>query len=260
MLITFLPGRYTPAAITTIITNLVKAFSSTFPSSCMKDDRDLPSLLAFHPIPLSIIPTLQALPVELHLEQDVIAYLQDVAFIGIPSPFSNEAGPSAVIQYARLFDAAFDEEQQDRERLGRRMKAEMHLAGTNGAEVEIVPLHTLTGISAPAATNDNVKMLGVNAQGQGHAAQTQTQSIEMTSPAYSCASLTTTETDQDTTASDDEALTPDLLGSLVLEPGIQVGNGNKSRSASLEAEPAAEHKSNMLGMRVDHTATPTGHH
>lgn len=219
--------------MTTIITNLFKAFSSTFPSACLKSDRDLPSLLAFKPIPLGIIPTLQDLVHELDLEHDVIAYLQDVTFISTPS---SEDGP---IKYARLFqDLEVDTE--DRERLGRRMKAEMHLV-KNGSKVEIVSLESLTGI-APITSKVSS---GVDATPQQNLGPIP-QSIEMTSPAYSTMSLAT-----DT--SEIEALTPEMYASGVFEPAIR--GGGKSRSPSLEA-PQAQVKSggDALGLRSGQVA------
>lgn len=230
-------GRYTPAAVTTIITNLFKAFSSTFPSACLKDDRDLPSLLAFKPIPLGIIPTLQDLVHELELEEDVIAYLQDVTFISTPSSDSGER-PT---KYARLFQD-LETEIEDRERLGRRMKAEMHLVN-NGTKVEIVSLDSLTGLApAPAPTATDVD---VDVDAKQQTLGTIPQSIEMTSPAYSTMSLAT-----DTSELETEAVTPEMYASGIFEPAIRVSG--KSRSPSLEAPtPQAQVKSgvNALGIR-----------
>lgn len=257
MELTSLSGRYTPAAITTIITNLLKAFSSTFPSSSLKDDRDLPSLIAFKPIQLGIIPTLQALPDELHLEEDVIAYLQDVTFISIPS---TSAEVNGVPKYARLFDTEF--ELSDRERLGRRMKADFHLAGNNGSEVEIVPLDSLAGITAPTPLGRADQQ-----QDQDHLSASPSATnanVEMTSPAHSWASLETTETGPCTSDADadPEALTPELLGSLVLEPGIRMGN--KSRSGSLDtpvegAKPPLNTNGLPLSVGVGVDSAPAAH-
>ena len=60
-------------------------------------------------------------------------------------------------------------------------------------------------------------------------------SMAMTSPAYSCASLAMTD-GTSLSDGDNEAVTPDMAGSLVLEPSLRVGHGSKSRSASFEDE------------------------
>lgn len=237
-------GRYTPAAITTIITNLIKAFSATFPYACLRDDRALPSLLAFKPIPLSIISTLQALPKDLHLEQDVITYLQDVTFISLPSSASAENGAGSV-KYARLFNDYFDVDEADRDRLTRRMKAELLLTGSSASDpsVEIVQLHCLNGISplTPIPAPGKQDSLSLSPHQAG--------SAMMTSPAHSDVSLATTETDQTYVSDADlepEAVTPELFGSLVLEPGIRMDRGDESRSGSLENP--VEGKPTMAGV------------
>lgn len=130
------------------------------------------------------------------------------------------------------------------------MKAEMHLVN-NGSKVEIVSLESLTGI-APTSSTDTTSATGATTTStsaqQTLGAVTGPQSIEMTSPAYSCASLTT-ETDM----SDTEAVTPEMYGSGVFEPSIRLGG--KSRSASLETptESTGAKSGDALGIRTGQT-------
>lgn len=197
-------------------------------------------MLAFKPIPLSIIPTLHSLVGELSLEHDVVAYLQDVTFIALPSTSAAAAAEEVVVKYARLFDDAC--ETDDRERLGRRMKAEMHLV--NGSNVEVVSLHSLTGIPTATPTPIAADTNATAANGQTLGAHTTVpQSIEM-SPAYSTTSLATD-------LSDTEAVTPEMYGS-VFEPSIRMGG--KSRSPSLET-PKETKAGDVLGLGGDAAVT-----
>lgn len=246
-------GRYTPAAITSIMTNLFKAFASTFPLASAKTDKDLPSLVAFSHIPLSIITTLQALPEELHLDSDMTAYLQDATFIALPTEGN---------KYARLFETTDGgADIADRQRLGRRTKAEMLLLAGSVA-TEIVPLGALTGFTTPEK-NKEQSMLSASPSGQSASASA---SAEMTSPAHSFASLAMTEgTSMSTSASEDgEALTPGMPGSMFLEPGPLLQVGPKSRSGSLDSQAEADTpvdnkpQYNALDMH-DHAAVDVSH-
>ena len=178
-----------------------------------------------------------------------MAYLQDVTFISTPSSSSSSSGELNV-KYARLFDEECETE--DRERLGRRMKAEMHLV--NGGQVEVVSIQSLTGIpSATTTSSTNTAVTNTadstatatattdantNGQGLTLGPQNSVQSMEM-SPAFSTSSLATD-------LSDTEAVTPEMYGS-VFEPAIVAGG--KSRSASLET-PTEGKSGDALGLRA----------
>lgn len=143
-------GRYTPAAIKTIITSLVKAFTSTFSSACEDLELDLPSLFALRPVPVGLIDVLRQV-IQEETPSDVMEYLQDVMFVGTTS-------------FARLFD---DYTGDDRDRQARRLKAEMLLMGDKSTIVSLDALMGKASTLAPAP-----------------------QAIDMASPAYSYSSLT----------------------------------------------------------------------
>jgi hypothetical protein len=189
------------------MTSLIKAFASTFPSSCEDVELDLPSLFALKPVPIALIPELKEFLQEENIPADVVEYLQDVTFI------STAQEPTT---FARLFDDAYNGE--DRERQGRRLKAEMLLINDKSSSNSIVPLATLTGTKtlAPMPT-----------------------SIEMVSPAFSYSSLSN-DTDYES-----ETMTPEL-GSQVFERVVIRGT-SKSRSPSLEKDQV-KGQGNMLGM------------
>jgi hypothetical protein len=132
-------GRYTPAAVKTIITSLVKAFTSTFPSSCENLELDLPSLFALRPVPVGLIDELRQV-IQEETPSDVMEYLQDVMFIGTNS-------------FARLFD---DYTGDDRDRQARRLKAEMLLMGNKST---IVSLDSLMGKATLAPVPTSVDMV-----------------------------------------------------------------------------------------------------
>jgi hypothetical protein len=202
------------------MTSLIKAFTSTFPSSCEDVELDLPSLLSLNPVPVNLISELHEFIIEAKIPVDVVEYLQDVTFISIVTV-------GETTQFARLFDESY--EGDDRDRLGRRLKAEMLLANDKASSNQIVPLSTLTG-------TNRTESLGVVPT-----------SVDMVSPAYSCASLTN---DTDYAPSEPEAMTPDFGNSEILEPGIKVG-GSKSRSPSVEVRAGGDgvnNGSNALGM------------
>jgi hypothetical protein len=192
------------------MTSLIKAFTSTFPSSCEDVELDLPSLFALKPVPIALIPELKEFLEEESIPADVVEYLQDVTFI------STAQGPTT---FARLFDDAYDGE--DRDRQGRRLKAEMLLINDKSSSNSIVPLATLTGTKttctlAPMPT-----------------------SIEMVSPAFSYSSLSN-DTDYES-----ETMTPEL-GSQVFER-VVIRGASKSWSPSLEKDQV-KGQGNMLGM------------
>jgi len=140
----------------------------------------------------------------------VVEYLQDVTFI------STAQSPST---FARLFDDAYNGD--DRDRQGRRLKAEMLLVNDTTSSHQIVPLANLTGSKslAPMPT-----------------------SIEMVSPAFSYSSLSN-DTDYES-----ETMTPEL-GSQVFERVVIRGT-SESRSPSLEKDQV-KGQGNMLGMGWD---------
>jgi hypothetical protein len=183
------------------MTSLIKAFAPTFPSSCEDVELDLPSLFALKPVPVALIPELKEFISEESIPDDVIEYLQDVTFIALPQ------SPTT---FARLFDEAYEGE--DRDRQGRRLKAEMLLVNDKSSCNQIVSLDSLTGTTK---SNDGLDPVPT--------------SIEMVSPAFSYSSLTN-DTDAE---SEYETMTPDLGNSQMFER-VGVKSGSKSRSPSLE--------------------------
>jgi hypothetical protein len=194
------------------MTSLIKAFTSTFPSSCEDVELDLPSLFALKPVPIALIPELKEFLQEENIPADMVEYLQDVTFI------STAQEPTT---FARLFDDAYNGD--DRDRQGRRLKAEMLLINDKSSSNSIVPLANLTGTKttcalAPMAT-----------------------SIELVSPAFSYSSLSN-DTDYES-----ETMTPEL-GSQVFER-VVIRRTSKSRSPSFEKEKdQVKGQGNMLGM------------
>lgn len=221
-------GRYTSAAVRTVVTSLIKSFASTFPSASMDDDElDLPSLIAFKPIQQDSISSLQSVIHELELEEDVLAYLQDVVFIAI----SAKSLGQAPLQYARLFEEEYAGDNHDR--LARRCKAQIMLQGTDGAEAEIIPLASFSlARVAPSAAEVQV--------GGNPGLAPVPNSQEMVSPSQSLASLTSEASEG---VSVQEAITPNMRATRSLEPHVR--GGSQSRSPSLEY-PTKE--TNVLGM------------
>lgn len=194
------------------MTSLIKAFASTFPSSCEDVELDLPSLFALKPVPVALIPELKEFLQEENIPADVVEYLQDVTFI------STAQGATT---FARLFDDAYNGD--DRDRQGRRLKAEMLLINDKSSSNSIVPLTNLTGTKTTCALAPMPT------------------SIEMVSPAFSYSSLSN-DTDYES-----ETMTPEL-GSQVFERVVIRGT-SKSRSPSLEKEKdQAKGQGIMLGM------------
>lgn len=136
----------------------------------------MPSLLAIGPLPVGLVEDVQKLVHD--LEPEVIAHLQDTVFIAT----SNET------KFARPFNNEVLEI-DDRTRLTRRMKAEMLLAGRDGAEAEMVDLAVLC--------ND----------------------AKIASPHPSSSHISSDEESGDEL----DAVTPELLESVMLERPVQIG-------------------------------------
>ena len=190
------------------MTSLIKAFTSTFPSSCEDLELDLPSLFALKPVPIALISELKEFLQEENIPADMVEYLQDVIFI------STAQGPTT---FARLFDEGYNG--NDRDRQGRRLKAEMLLINDKASNNSIVPLAHLNG------SKDTLVPMPT--------------SIEMVSPAFSYSSLSN-DTDYES-----ETMTPEL-GSQVFER-VAIRGNSKSRSPSLEKDQV-KGQMNMLGM------------
>jgi hypothetical protein len=185
------------------------------------DELDLPSLVAFKPVHQDSIPALQSAVLDLGLEEDVEAYLQDVVFIA-----TTAVTGSAPMQYARLFENEYTGDDQDR--LARRWKAQAMLQGKDGAEAKIV---SIASLSLPTASTAAVNGLAPAPSSQ-----------EMVSPSYSLASLTS---DASEGISEQEIITPNMRAARTLEPHVR--GRTQSRSPSLEY-PKKETHINMLGV------------
>ena len=115
-------GRYTPACILAIITNLFQALASSYPSASHRLDIDMPSLLTFTPIPESILSEIRSLPVNLELPADLCVYLSDTMLVSTDG-----------IDYCRLWGGSDDRNSQTR-----RLKAELLLT-SDGLKIISAP-------------------------------------------------------------------------------------------------------------------------
>lgn len=203
------------------MTSLIKAFTSTFPSSCEDLELDLPSLFALKPVPIALIHELKEFLQEENIPVDVVEYLQDVTFI------ATSQSPST---FARLSDDAYNYNGEDRDRAGRRLKAEMLLINDKSSTNTIINLSTL---------------MGTPTQPESLAPIPVPNSVEMVSPAFSYSSLSA-----DTDYASDEALTPDLGSSQVFER-VGIRGTSKSRSPSLDKDQGQGKGGNVLGMGWD---------
>jgi len=120
------------------------------------------------------------------------------------------------------------------------MKAEMLLAGTNGAQAQLVPLSTFTVTQTETETETETQtQTSSQSNGQSNKASLSpdralAMAKDTTSPSFSHSSLASSgsassglETDAGTGTETEEewneALTPEMMaGSLLLEPGVQV--------------------------------------
>ncbi|WVF71289.1 hypothetical protein IAT40_006092 [Kwoniella sp. CBS 6097] len=189
-----LDGRYTPACIVSIITHLIRAFDTSFPSSSRRFDIDLPSAITFTSVPKGIIDELAALPDKLEVEQDVREYLHDVVFVALGK--SN-------CPAARLWDI---EQDLEKDRQAQRIKAEMLLLHNQQTEFGLVSLAQLLGQRRDS--------LGVPAQG-----------VEFGSPASSNGSILPGET-EGPTEDEREAITPEMGSSMLVDPSDLVAREN----------------------------------
>ncbi|WVW84027.1 hypothetical protein I302_106055 [Kwoniella bestiolae CBS 10118] len=188
-----LDGRYTPACKLSIITHLFRAFGTSFPSSSRKVDIELPSLIIFTSVPRGIIDDLTELPNKLDLDEEVRGYLEDVTFVSIDKSHC----PAA-----RLFETV---EIEDRERQGRRIKSEMMLLQSNSQlEFDLVSLNELREVNKPT----------LNLPGQD------------VSPTVSDNSILPDDTEATTEDERDEAITPELQASPIVDPSDRVAQEN----------------------------------
>ncbi|WRT66474.1 uncharacterized protein IL334_003433 [Kwoniella shivajii] len=185
-----LDGRYTPACKLSIITHLFRAFGSSFPSSSRKFDIDLPDMMVFTSVPKGIIDNLSSLPDKLELDSEVKRYLQDVMFISIDKTHCS---------VARIWEGDNDIE-DDRERQGRRIKAELSLVQNNQTDFQLVSLAELTATKQPILKIES-------------------------SPAVSDTSVLPGETEAPTD-DENEAITPEIGSSPLVEPSDIVAREN----------------------------------
>ncbi|WWC94291.1 hypothetical protein V866_001133 [Kwoniella sp. B9012] len=190
-----LDGRYTPACKLSIITHIFRAFGTSFPSSSRKVDIDLPSMIIFTTVPRGIINDLVELPSKLELDEEVKAYLQDVTFVSVDKSHC----PAA-----RLFDTVM-EVSEDRERQSRRIKSEMILLHSNShLEFDLVSLEELREVNKPTL---NLPQQGV-------------------SPAVSDSSILPDDTEGPTKDEGEEAITPEMGSSPIVDPSDRLATGN----------------------------------
>jgi hypothetical protein len=196
--ILFAAGRYTAAGIKTILTHLLSALSDSFPSAARKIDLDLPSLITFSPLPDSLLEEIKALLTSLELHHELRAYLADTALVSL----DNE-------RYARVFDDKHVDE-GDRYRQSRRLKAEMLLLSSAH---QLVDISDLAGHPASAEVETLTIPVSIGMEQQN-------------SPAASFASLAPGETEA-SSSDDEEAMTPEMNNSLVVEPTGMDARGKK---------------------------------
>ncbi|WWC70107.1 uncharacterized protein I206_104054 [Kwoniella pini CBS 10737] len=211
-----LDGRYTPACKVSIITHLLRAFGSSFPSSSRKIDIDLPNVIIFTSVPRGIVSELSGLPDKMEVDSEVREYLQDVFFIALEKSHC---------PVSRLWTQS-THDTEDRFRQGRQIKAEMMLLQDSRMAFNLIPLEDLIEVQKPT--------LNLPENHIGH---------QERSPAMSDTSILPGETDAPTEDERDEAITPELQASPIIDPshvvakesnkGEQVVNPSLSNSLIL---------------------------
>ncbi|WVQ72467.1 hypothetical protein IAR50_002019 [Cryptococcus sp. DSM 104548] len=213
-----LDGRYTPACIISIITQFLRAVNTTFPSATRRFDVDLPSVIAFTSLPVSIISELQSLPEKLDLAEEVHEWLADIGF-----------GSVGDERHARLWSVG--ESVENEERNAARLKANIILAQTK-AGVSVVSLEELV-----ANKSGSEGGLDVPSHQSAMTGMTGSDSI---SPANSIASLLPPQSEGASTEDENEAVTPPSQGSPVVEPTVSQVSKKMSSMGMSDGERSLE--------------------
>ncbi|WWC62089.1 uncharacterized protein I303_104679 [Kwoniella dejecticola CBS 10117] len=194
-----LDGRYTPACKVSIITHLLRAFGTSFPSSSRKADIDLPSIILFTSVPRDIVTEISELPKKLEIDSEVQEYLQDIFFVALDQSHC----PAS-----RLWSTS-DHDTQDRIRQGRQIKAEMMLLQDARLDFDLIPLNELIEVHKPTLNLPDSNIGNQEA-----------------SPALSDTSILPGETEAPTEDEGEEAITPEFQASPVVDPSDLVAREN----------------------------------
>lgn len=178
----------------------------------MQYDLEPSSLLSFAPVPAAILPDLQRLPTKLKLNDDMRAYLADTALIALAPVKRNADAP--VMKYTRLFEPTADE--GDRKRMARVIKADMLLLHAGKQIDQSLAADAQDHAPEPAL----VRPQPIRAGSDLLAPPDKLAYSEFNSPATSYASLDNDDSLNGTTDDDDDAITPEMSQSTLLDSTV----------------------------------------
>ena len=206
-----LDGRYTNACKTSIIEQLLKAMSKSFPFPSAYSDLSMPAAISFTPLSPKVVASVRDLPDEMGVNAEFKSYLADTCF------FSMTHGGR---HHARLFERQDKRDwEEDRSRQARRFKADMTLL--NGTENEIVDFDKLM----PGDWLDMSALQRVLTDSEGQEAARSPDSAPSLDPLNS--------TDDES----DEAITPEPGSMVMASTPMQTEKGVTDGDIRLEHSP-----------------------